>query len=69
MIKLVIVMLLVIPLGGCDLLAAGVVGGVIVADNEPEVYIAPPIIFGPVWRPQPFFRPPPFHHRTRKHVT
>jgi hypothetical protein len=55
-------------LGGCALLAAGVVGGVIVADQEPEVYIAPPIIIGPVWRPQPFFRPP-FHHHTRRNVT
>ena len=51
-------------LGGCALLAAGVVGAVVAEDVQPEYYEPPPIFYGPVWRPQPYFRPP-VHRRLK----
>ena len=61
------ILLLSTSLGGCALLAAGVVGAVVAEDVQPEYYEPPPIFYGPVWRPQPYFRPP-FHRRTRSHL-
>ena len=57
--------LLLLVQGGCALLAAGAIGAVI-AEDQPIYYDPPPIYYDPIYRPQPFFRPP-FHRRIRKH--
>ena len=57
--------LLLLVQGGCALLAAGAVGAVVAEDVQPIYYEPPPIFYGPVWRPQPYFRPP-FHRRLKR---
>ena len=56
-------------LGGCALLAAGVVGAVVAEDVQPDYYYGPSPFYGPepFYGPRPFFRPP-FHRRTRSHL-
>jgi hypothetical protein len=49
--KISILLLATLSLGGC---AIGLGGGPFVPIAQPEVYIAPPIIIGPVWRRLPF---------------